>query len=751
MKIKHFFSIFLCLIAATLNAQITITPRGVSGNTFSSITTAQDSYFNTIRVGTGVGNNPFNVVVGTNFTLAANNSDAGGNVAISHGALQRNTSGVSNLSVGVISSNFNTTGSYNTIFGSAAFYFNTTGSFNTAIGRWALYNSRGNRNIALGNNAGYSITNGSNNVLIGGNNGSRIANRSNVMLFSDGLGNERFAVDSLGNMSIATTQAPDRLNVRGRIYSFGPTGGLRLGDRTDTTRIWTLSSYNTQKLTIDKNFGGGSSSPLVIDGTTGFVGLNQPSPTAQLDVLGNGRFFGGSLTVTPFFGVGGAVNFRSSSSTSDFSNFFNSWTGFGAARKLRFSYQHKNPEDAFAAENAVMEIQGSNLEFLGNTRFPNSLTIPLNAAAGRLLQSDGSGNASWWTPNYGVLGSSNIWSASNTFSGGVTTNQISINGTAGAGFVSFVPQSSNPAAPASGFRQFANSSGLFSWIGSNGFVRTFDASSITGNVTWIMPNSSGSVPLLSTSNTWTSSNTFQQGVNLATVAGNVGIGTALPNVRTEIAGSENNVSLRVTSNNAGASSLNYSEIQLADNGSVRTYWRNLRDGSGATIFSYNDHIRFLAGETERLRITNAGNVGMGLNNPQDRLSVVGAIRSTNDASAVGFYTTGGYRHTGQNGVWLDFNTGGASSFVQFRNGSGYTDVMRIDANNNIGIGTTAPASNTILDINSTTRAVRIPRMTTTEINAISSPSAGMVVYNTTLQKLCYHNGTGWRQVTDTAM
>jgi len=54
-------------------------------------------------------------------------------------------------------------------------------------------------------------------------------------------------------------------------------------------------------------------------------------------------------------------------------------------------------------------------------------------------------------------------------------------------------------------------------------------------------------------------------------------------------------------------------------------------------------------------------------------------------------------------------------------------------------------------INSTTRGFLMPRMTTTQINAIASPANGLEVYNTTLNCPCFYNGTSWRQVTNSAM
>lgn len=45
----------------------------------------------------------------------------------------------------------------------------------------------------------------------------------------------------------------------------------------------------------------------------------------------------------------------------------------------------------------------------------------------------------------------------------------------------------------------------------------------------------------------------------------------------------------------------------------------------------------------------------------------------------------------------------------------------------------------------------VPRLTTVEINALVSPTAGTVVYNTTLDVLCYRDNVGWKKVTSTVM
>jgi len=76
-----------------------------------------------------------------------------------------------------------------------------------------------------------------------------------------------------------------------------------------------------------------------------------------------------------------------------------------------------------------------------------------------------------------------------------------------------------------------------------------------------------------------------------------------------------------------------------------------------------------------------------------------------------------------------------------------SEVARIDTSGNVGIGTTSPSASAILDAQSTTKGVRFPNMTTTQKNAISSPAAGLMVFDTTLAKLCVYSGSAWQTIT----
>jgi hypothetical protein len=75
-----------------------------------------------------------------------------------------------------------------------------------------------------------------------------------------------------------------------------------------------------------------------------------------------------------------------------------------------------------------------------------------------------------------------------------------------------------------------------------------------------------------------------------------------------------------------------------------------------------------------------------------------------------------------------------------------TEKLRVDRLGNVGIGI-SPSSNVLLHLYSTTKGFLPPVMTTAQKNTISSPPAGLVVYDSTLNKLCVYNGSAWETIT----
>jgi len=198
----------------------------------------------------------------------------------------------------------------------------------------------------------------------------------------------------------------------------------------------------------------------------------------------------------------------------------------------------------------------------------------------------------------------------------------------------------------------------------------------------------------------------------------------------------------------------------------------LRFGSGGnpcTIFGGDDYgvMGFSIGSGQKMQIANSGGVSIG--NTTDpgatNLSVTGKIGvglssfsiKLSVASETSSLPTLG---TGSGGLFLSSNNGfyGLYGGVDGSTGNTWLQAMRNDSatayniilnpvGGNIGVGTGTPSASAILDAQSTTKGVRMPNMTTTQKNAISSPAAGLIVFDTTLAKLCVYTGSVWQTIT----
>jgi len=64
----------------------------------------------------------------------------------------------------------------------------------------------------------------------------------------------------------------------------------------------------------------------------------------------------------------------------------------------------------------------------------------------------------------------------------------------------------------------------------------------------------------------------------------------------------------------------------------------------------------------------------------------------------------------------------------------------------LGVGTASPHVSAVVDISSTTGGLLLPRMTTAQRDAISSPANGLQIYNTTTNQIQYYNGSSWQSL-----
>ncbi len=73
--------------------------------------------------------------------------------------------------------------------------------------------------------------------------------------------------------------------------------------------------------------------------------------------------------------------------------------------------------------------------------------------------------------------------------------------------------------------------------------------------------------------------------------------------------------------------------------------------------------------------------------------------------------------------------------------------LTLTATGQLSIGNATPDASALMQGDSTTQGWLLPRMTTTQRDAISSPAEGLVIYNTTLHKLNVRVAAGWETVT----
>jgi hypothetical protein len=168
--------------------------------------------------------------------------------------------------------------------------------------------------------------------------------------------------------------------------------------------------------------------------------------------------------------------------------------------------------------------------------------------------------------------------------------------------------------------------------------------------------------------------------------------------------------------------------------------------------------------TEVMRLDSSGNLGLGVT-PSAwgssakalQFNTTGALWAVGGQSRIGnnhyFDTGGAFRYITSGAIATDFSqTSAGISWLIAPSGTAgnsftFTTVMTLDASGNLGIGTTSPNASAILDAQSTTKGVRMPNMTTTQKNAIASPAAGLMVFDTTLAKLCVYSGSAWQTIT----
>lgn len=98
-----------------------------------------------------------------------------------------------------------------------------------------------------------------------------------------------------------------------------------------------------------------------------------------------------------------------------------------------------------------------------------------------------------------------------------------------------------------------------------------------------------------------------------------------------------------------------------------------------------------------------------------------------------------------------YNSSGVQKVTILNNGSVVIDALTangaIVAGGKLSTGSGALAACAQLEVASTTKGFLLPRMTTTQRNAIASPYGGLMVFNTDTAKADIYNGAAWEAIT----
>ncbi len=156
---------------------------------------------------------------------------------------------------------------------------------------------------------------------------------------------------------------------------------------------------------------------------------------------------------------------------------------------------------------------------------------------------------------------------------------------------------------------------------------------------------------------------------------------------------------------------------------------------------------------QNIVVTGAGNVVIGKTSANARLNIAAPDNVTTtyplrvdnlaDNYGAGFGAYGMSNRVNDLNLGIDYTIDiGDDLFIR----TGGSEKVRITDGGEVGIGVT-PNVNAILHLGGTTKGFLPPVLTTTQRDAITNPPAGLMIYNTTTNKLNVRTATSWEAVT----
>jgi len=227
----------------------------------------------------------------------------------------------------------------------------------------------------------------------------------------------------------------------------------------------------------------------------------------------------------------------------------------------------------------------------------------------------------------------------------------------------------------------------------------------------------------------------------ATLAAITGSGTAnyIPKFSSSTNLSDSQIQDNVNVSVNGAVDVNYKFSVYSSTGSVMRF-RNTTSSTFSDFFV--GAVAFTIGSNSQLSVSHTAPANAFSVEANRIVTSLTELRSSTDNLFIR-PTTGGV-----SGKYISidgFNGGWVTAFRVANTGSGGSAIIaQITPSGGIAaIGTASPSSASKLDVTSTTGGILFPRMTATQRDAIAAPPDGLVVYNTTANKLQVRAASSW--------
>ena len=411
-----------------------------------------------------------------------------------------------------------------------------------------------------------------------------------------------------------------------------------------------------------------------------FDTTNSITGSPNFTISGSTMLITGSLTISgssTFTNIGPAVFSGSLTSTAGFTGSFSGTaTSASFASTASFVANAQSASNAVAAQTASYVLNAVSSSFASTassaddllvrgtltaqTLVVQTITSSVDFVTGSTRFGSISENTHQFTGSVSVSGS--LTGASASFSSALAANNLTGEGQAGAGGVLNLRQDAIYLPKGNGYSSIASSFSVFEFYGYTGastyknFTFRFDGLTDNTRRDYTLPDNSGTLALLSGSQTFNGATTFASPLtgSSAVFSGSVGIGTTSPTARLHVSGSTSDVfvaqgsgsisALHISSNgDVTVGKDRYPALYLRDTG----WWVGLLQGAqtsyGLDSFCFNTSATrpfvFQSGGDNRttgsalMFISANGSVGIGTVTPDNfKLQVSGSIGPNNNGA-----------------------------------------------------------------------------------------------------------------------